>query len=251
MSFKYRDVYVQKHIISKSNTDHFIPHYFLDTSGDYLHILIPDNLEYAFDSGNLFEHMQSLDGRIALIDRDGVVIEKAPYHQYHKHAEDMKVIGDVSEAIRILNQRKIPAVLMTNQPGIYKKQLSETDFYHMTFEIQNQLGGAKIDAVIFCPHPAPTEGDNVSSDKLCMCRKPKPGMIYTILELFKGNKDTSKVFGDFLSDIDAAYTAGVPGVYIATKHDEYETMHKQIVEKYPTIEKYNTLEEAVKAWITA
>jgi len=59
--------------------------------------------------------------------------------------------------------------------------------------------GGEIDGIWFCPH---TAADN------CDCRKPKPGMIYDILERFKANPAETWLVGDSLRDLQAMHEAG-------------------------------------------
>ncbi|HJX05218.1 MAG TPA: HAD-IIIA family hydrolase [Candidatus Nanoarchaeia archaeon] len=213
----------------------YVPHYYLNSKGDSLKMVIP--IDRLF-SDRALETVKSLDGRLALVDRDGVIIEKAPYHQYHKSPLTIKVFEGVPEAVKYLNQRKIPVVLITNQPGIHKGLNTENDFYFMNEVISETLDkhGAHLDGVFFCPHPAPTEGDdNVPKADLCTCRKPKPGMLETAIRMYHGKKEKTFYFDDFFSGIQAGVNAGVQSVYIATQHDEFEDMQKQIREKHPNI----------------
>jgi D-glycero-D-manno-heptose 1,7-bisphosphate phosphatase len=212
-----------------------IPHYYLNSKGDTLNMVIPIE---RFSADRSLETVKSRDGRLALIDRDGVIIEKAPYHQYHKSPLTIKVLEGVPEAIKYLNQRKIPVVLVTNQPGIHKGLHTENDFYFMNEVIAEALDkqGAHLDGVFFCPHPAPTEGDDdVPKADLCTCRKPKPGMLETAIRLYRGKKEKTFYFDDFLSGIQAGVNAQVWSVYVATQHDEFEEMQRQIRDKHPDI----------------
>ena len=136
------------------------------------------------------------------------------------------------EAIDYLNKRQIPAIVITNQPGIYKNLFTLKGLYEIDLAIQRQLEPESIDAFIFCPHPAPKEGDYVDQKELCCCRKPKPGMLNLAVKFFGGGMDKTLYFGDFESDVQAAENAGVTPVYIATEHDEYEEMQRLIAEKH-------------------
>ena len=223
------------------------PHYHLNIKGDILFENNSSQNSISFEK--LTPILPNQKKRIALIDRDGVIVEKAQKLKYLQRAEDMKLIPGAPEAIQYLNKKGILVVLVTNQPGIYKRQFTREDLYGMTAVIQKGLGQGKIDAVFFCPHAAPTEGDNISQEEECLCRKPKPGMLTTAMKLYGIDKENAIMFGDFASDIWAARNAEVTAEFIATKHDEFEAMQQKIQQEYPEVfekRQYLHLLEAVK-----
>jgi D-glycero-D-manno-heptose 1,7-bisphosphate phosphatase len=134
------------------------------------------------------------------------------------------------EAIRILNEKNIKVMLVSNQPGIAKKLFSVDDLCAMTAEIEKQIIPGKIDAVFFCPHGKPGP-----DDPGCECRKPKPGMLLAAMRMYDAAPAETYMFGDSESDIVAAKKADVHPVYIATKHDEYDGNKKNISKKHPDI----------------
>jgi D-glycero-D-manno-heptose 1,7-bisphosphate phosphatase len=69
----------------------------------------------------------------------------------------------------------------------------------------------QIDAVYTCNH----------EDGVCDCRKPKPGLLYQAEQDFQIDKNQSMLFGDSLSDIEAAEKFGIKG-YLTT--DLYSTI---------------------------
>ncbi len=220
-----------------------IPHYFLDLEGRL------NQVNGDGGSLNIKDAPTSMAKRLALIDRDGVVVEKAPRHQYHKSKSGIKLIEGAGEAIGYLNSKNIPVVLITNQPGIYKGFFGMSDLVDMNDELSRQISpyDAKVDSVFFCPHAAPAEGD--VGAKACGCRKPLPGMLNAAVSLYSTSKNNAYMFGDFRSDILAAERAGVSPVYIATRHDEFEDMQSQIKEHHPLVYETNTysdLHSAVK-----
>lgn len=229
-----------------------LPHYKLDDTGELLQYRSPGIF---LRKDNWRNSRKSVDGRIALIDRDGVIINKPLSHQYHANTDSFALIEGAAQAIKYLNDMNIPAVLVTNQPGIFKGILDEEELYRMDLEIQRRIGqsapSAMINAVIYCPHSHPvakTGDDGVERSFGCSCRKPEPGMINAILQLFGVEPSRAYMFGDFESDISAAVKAHVHPVYIATQHDEYENTSKKIKAQYPLVyqARKDTLFQAVK-----
>src|SRR3989338_7407715 len=217
-----------------------LPHYFLNERGNILTKWINGKKREILLSN--LETIQQQRAKIALIDRDGVMIHKAPKLRYHTSLKDIIILPDVAKAITYLNKKNISIVVITNQPGIYKKLISINDLYEMDLEMLRQLRKykGKIDSVFFCPHAAYDEGDKITNDKLCTCRKPHPGMLNTAMLLYGVEGGNTFMFGDFESDIQAAKNAGVNPIYITTKHDEYEEMKKRIEIKHPEVLKKST-----------
>ena len=75
--------------------------------------------------------------------------------------------------------------------------------------------GGRIDALAFCPHDTFED---------CECRKPRPGMLLSLLEQFATNPDHALMVGDKYSDIEAARAAGVRPVLVLTGQGR-ETLH--------------------------
>jgi len=227
-----------------------VPHYFLNISDDQLISPTQSNTRHIGVNATTDRKY-----RLALIDRDGVVIYKSPRHKYHLSTSTIKLIDSAAAAIRQLNQANIPVVLVTNQPGIHKQLFSIEEFINMNKYAQELLSqhNARIDAVFFCPHPAYTEGDLLSQDQEdCSCRKPKPGMLISAMKLFDVSPANTIYFDDFETGIIAAERASVQPVYIATRHDEYEHQYKEILHNHPTIYKhfrFGTLASAVSSVI--
>ncbi len=223
------------------------PHYYLSVDGQTLN---------RSDGGAFlplpFPHEQnSIRRSIILLDRDGVVVKKAPRHQYLLKPDDVEVLPGVGEALRILNDTGLTTLFVTNQPGIHKGLMTLDDMIEIDNRIAEVINdeNAYFDGVIFCPHPAPTEGDNVDASRICGCRKPKPGMLTAMLRLYGATASETFMVGDFVSDIDAAVNAGVKGLYVATRHDEYDDVQRKMLEKHPQVFKYaqyDTLLDLVK-----
>jgi len=208
----------------------YIPHYCIGTKGNKIFKL---DSNYQLLETNVKSRNVS---RVVLLDRDGVIISKAKPHQYIENPIQVKLIASSKIAIKQLNNKKIPIVIVSNQRGIYRKKMDHKDFYKTNIEMLNQLGDCRIEAIIYCPH---------GSSQACTCRKPKTGMIDLARKIYQAPDHKTTLFGDSLSDIESGVKANIQVGYIATKNDEYDKHSKAIKEKFPKTPRYDDLNEAI------
>lgn len=113
------------------------------------------------------------------------------------------------DAIARLNHAGFQVAVVTNQSGIALGSLTVDDLHGIHQKMHEQViqAGGRIDTVVFCPH---SESDE------CDCRKPAPGMLYTLSERL--NVDLTKVsfVGDSLKDVQAAMAAAVQPILVKT-----------------------------------
>ena len=139
------------------------------------------------------------------LDRDGTLnIDNG----YTFKLSDLKFIkGAVSAIIKAI-EKGFYIVVITNQGGISKGLYSEKnmkDFNNkMTKELR--LKGANIDYIYFCNHHPNAIN---ASDRICSCRKPKPGLINQALNELPINMEGSYMIGDKITDIEAGEKAGI------------------------------------------
>jgi D-glycero-D-manno-heptose 1,7-bisphosphate phosphatase len=143
----------------------------------------------------------------AFLDRDGVVNID---HGYVVRIEDFEFVAGTLDACRALAQRGFALVVITNQSGIGRGLYSEADYHTLTAWMRAQFAaaGAPLAGVYHCPHH-PTDAHGIFRVE-CDCRKPAPGMLLRAAEELDLDLARSIVFGDRRSDLQAAFTAGVP-----------------------------------------
>lgn len=145
--------------------------------------------------------------KLIVLDRDGVINEDLE-RPVSTPDEWVPIEGSL-EAIARLNQAGWSVAVATNQSGIGRGLMSLTtlhDIHRRMHEQLNQAGG-KIDVVAFCPH--------VDSDD-CGCRKPAPGMLYTISERLGIELNNVVLVGDSLRDMQAAMAAAATPIIVRT-----------------------------------
>lgn len=148
------------------------------------------------------------DIKAVIFDRDGVLIHDCGYPHLKEHLEWMP---GALNSLAYLKMRGIVCFVATNQAGVargYYTEQSVHNFHGWMIESISASGG-NIQEFVYCPHleNAVIERYRVA----CNCRKPKPGMIYHLLEKFKFSPSEVIMIGDKDSDVAAASSAGVRG----------------------------------------
>lgn len=142
---------------------------------------------------------------LIIFDRDGTLIENIPY------LSDVTKIKFKLEVIATLKQLQdlgYKMVVATNQSGIGRKLISETEVSNIHKEITKRLydHGIKLDEFIYCPH-LPTN--------CCSCRKPENGMIEEIIAKKKVDRSNVVFVGDMISDAIAASRSSVKSILVS------------------------------------
>ena len=150
--------------------------------------------------------------RAVFLDRDGTVNTEV---DYLSSVKDLRLIKNAAKAIRILNQRQIKVIVVTNQSGISRGLFSIDDLDNVHNELKRRLRrkGAHIDAIYYCPHH-PDDG--------CLCRKPKNGMFKLAAKDFDLKLNKCYIVGDKLTDIKAACNISAMGILVGTGYGKSE-----------------------------
>lgn len=149
--------------------------------------------------------------KFIFLDRDGTLNERAPKACYIEKPEQFIWLDGAKEAIKKLNDNGYEIILVTNQPGIARGNLTNEDLDNIHDKMNKDLEeiGAKINYIYFCEH---------NWDDGCECRKPKPGMF------FQAQKDLSiditkcYMLGDDERDMHAGGDAGCKCIYVSEMH---------------------------------
>ena len=138
--------------------------------------------------------------KVVFLDRDGTLNVKAPKACYIEKPEDFVWLDGAIEAVKLLNDNNVMIILVSNQPGIARGNLTIDDLNRIHEKMQNDLKNieAHIDYIYYCPH---------NWDEGCDCRKPKPGMLYQAQRDLSLNLTECMLFGDDPRDIEAANAA--------------------------------------------
>lgn len=145
--------------------------------------------------------------KVIFLDRDGVVNEKLPEDHYVSRVEEFRFLPGAVKAIAILKRLGYTVILVTNQRGIARGIMTESDLRTVHEHMQKELGAenAAVDAIYHCPHERFED---------CSCRKPAAGMILRAAEDWDVDLASSYMVGDSPSDMSAGRCAGVTTVMI-------------------------------------
>jgi D-glycero-D-manno-heptose 1,7-bisphosphate phosphatase len=167
----------------------------------------------------------SQSSRAIFIDRDGTINEDLGYIA---SPDDLIIYPWVAEAVRLVNNAGLKAVVVTNQAGVARGMYTEDDLRaihdRMTGELR--LQGARIDGVYYCPHH-PEYGDERYRQR-CECRKPQPGMLHAAAREHGIDLARSFVIGDKSSDINLAASAGARGALVLTGYGSETLAHQEL-----------------------
>lgn len=138
--------------------------------------------------------------KLIILDRDGTLNEDRD--DYVKSPDEWRPIPGALEAAARLQRAGYRLALATNQSGLARGLFDRAALDAMHAKMQALLAaqGARIDAIVFCPH---------GPDEDCRCRKPRPGL-FEQLAAHYGLPDLKgvPVVGDTLRDLQAGTAAG-------------------------------------------
>lgn len=149
------------------------------------------------------------------LDRDGVINVRI-IDGYVTKIEEFDFLPNVIEAFRIFKDKFKHVVVVTNQQGVGKGLMTESDVEKVhEYMIQEVItNGGNIDKVYFCPQ-LKSETDNY--------RKPSPKMAFFAKNDFP-EIDFSKsiMIGDMNSDIEFGKNAGMKTIFIGNNEHKTE-----------------------------
>lgn len=139
--------------------------------------------------------------KTVFLDRDGLINQQAPEHDYIKSWGEFHFLPGVAGAIRRLNDAGYLVLVVTNQRGVARgmMSMSDVDEIHETMCRTLDEAGAHIEKVYVCPHESGT----------CNCRKPDIGLFLQAEQDFEIDKQHSWMVGDSDSDVEAGQRYGI------------------------------------------
>jgi len=145
------------------------------------------------------------------LDRDGTLNTELEY--LHDPAQ-LRLLPGAADAIRLLNQRETPAIVVSNQSGVGRGYFTEdaVTAVHERLAQHLEAASAHLDGIYYCPHD-PRLG--------CDCRKPKPGMLVRAAAEHGIDLGRSFIIGDKATDLEAGHRAGCRTVGVLTGYGHH------------------------------
>ncbi|MEJ7611752.1 MAG: HAD-IIIA family hydrolase [Ferruginibacter sp.] len=161
------------------------------------------------------------------LDRDGVINHEAR-DSYINTWDEFKFYENVPEALAILAEKFSRINMVTNQRGVGKVIMKESDLHdihhNMLAEILKQKG--RVDSIYYCT--------DINDDS--PRRKPNPGMgLQATLDFPEIDLSRSLIVGNRLTDMAFGRNLGIHTVFLTTTHPETDPAHQSIDAVFPTL----------------
>jgi D-glycero-D-manno-heptose 1,7-bisphosphate phosphatase len=146
------------------------------------------------------EEKPAARGSAIFIDRDGVINCREP-GGYVLNWSQFVFMPGIRAALKQLATLQLRMIVISNQAAIAKGLLDEAGLREITRQMRQTLltDNVNLAAAYYCPH--------MPSDN-CICRKPKPELLYRAASEFNVDLARSIFIGDSESDVRAARAAG-------------------------------------------
>lgn len=156
-------------------------------------------------------------------DRDGIINEVIPRDSYYhspRELKDFHLRPEFYNLYRSLEPYHLTLLVVSNQPDIARGLLSL-----QTLEMMNAKMRAYFNFldIRYCVHD--------DTDQ-CVCRKPKPGMVLDLMNLYGILPSESVMIGDSWKDMAAGKSAGLKTILLVTAYNQAESVVSDYRVKY-------------------
>lgn len=158
------------------------------------------------------------------LDRDGTLNVRPPRACYIERPEDFVWLEGAKEAVKMLKDAGYFIILISNQPGLARGNLTEDTLQKIHGKMQKELEdiGAGIDKIYYCPH---------NWDDGCECRKPRPGMFYMAQKEYSIDLTKCYMIGDDERDVEAGEAAGCKCLLVDKNNSLLDYVKKIVIEE--------------------
>lgn len=159
--------------------------------------------------------------KVVFLDRDGVINKKPAKAQYIINPEEFIFLPRVKKALKLLKSKGYKIFIVTNQPGIARKMLTESQLKKIHDLLIKSLRecNVEIEDILICKH---------GWDENCFCRKPNPGMFFQAAQKYNIDLYKSCCIGDDERDIISGKKAGCKTFLVNKKNDLYSIVSKYL-----------------------
>jgi histidinol-phosphate phosphatase family protein len=138
------------------------------------------------------------------LDRDGTLTEE---RGYARTAEEILLLPGAAAAVRLLNERGVAAVVVTNQSGVGRGYFTLEDLAAQHEKLRALLAAedATLDGIYACPHHPDAE---------CDCRKPQTALIQLAARELDLDLGRSWMVGDREEDLMLGERGAAGGILV-------------------------------------
>lgn len=186
-----------------------------------------DNAYYSISDPSRLEITREylLKDKILILDRDGTLNKRPPKAHYIRTWDDFIWIPGAIDALKILSNEGFKFIVISNQAGIARKMISDSEVKSINKRMQNELMEESIEIleVYYCPH---------HWDDGCFCRKPNPGLFFKASSEHLFRIEKTLFIGDDSRDCQAAYNSGCNSIFVGDKNELKNLNSEEMPIKY-------------------
>lgn len=148
------------------------------------------------------------------LDRDDTLIVDKPYLN---DPAGLEFTAQAIAALKLINARGLPAILVTNQSGLARGLITAQQLTAVHARLAELLAeaGAHLDAIYFCPHHRDGLIKELAVE--CACRKPRPGLLLAAARDFDLDLKRCYLIGDKADDMTAIHNVGGRAVQVGQR----------------------------------
>ncbi len=146
------------------------------------------------------------------LDRDGVInsiVQRNDVISSPRSIKEFKIRDDFVMFSNNLKEKGFLFFVCTNQPDISRNLLDLNELKKMHAVIE---GFIDLTEIVYCPH------DDYDS---CLCRKPLPGMINSMITKYNLKREECLIIGDSYKDISAGNNAHIDTCLLETIYNKH------------------------------
>jgi len=177
--------------------------------------------------------------RAILLDRDGVLNDLVYDEEEGRSsspvsARQLRVFPFVADSVKKLKDMGFLVVVISNQPGVAKRQFTRAELKRMSSKIGRELASraTSLDGEYYCMHSP--DGLVKELRVTCDCRKPNPGLLLKAAKEMDIDLSRSYFVGDGLIDVEAGKRAGCKTILVG----HMTTFLSQMMEEWKTTPDY-------------
>ncbi|MFQ6069557.1 MAG: D-glycero-beta-D-manno-heptose 1,7-bisphosphate 7-phosphatase [Candidatus Aminicenantales bacterium] len=155
--------------------------------------------------------------RAVFLDRDGTINVDVGYPNDYNQID---IYPYSFEAIKKLNKAGLLVVIITNQSGVGRGLIRESDLQSIHQKMKEVFAShhAYIDGIYYCPHYVSSTHPAYGKD--CTCRKPRPGMAFQAATELEIDLKSSYMVGDKVEDILFGRNIGASPLLVLTGYGQ-------------------------------